>query len=436
MRINWFSPVPPARTAIADVTARLIPVLSRKLEVTVWTDSAEAVPELPPGIRVRSCRDVESVWPEINFADFSIYHIGNDVRFHGHYAWMLERHPGMVVLHDFNLHELHRERFIHRPEGAALFRRYVLQTEGPEALEAVRAFERGACSFENSVKRAPLIRSVTRYATGIISFNPAMRKPLLELTGAPLLFCPLPLGPEASLPEPVDRSHLPGDGPLELVMFGYLNSPNRRLSEILEALTTFPDGAVRLSLFGHIEDREAFGKQVRSLGLGGKVRTLGYLSEAEMEATLKASHLALNLRNPTRGESSDALLKAWKYSLPVLVTQTGYYATLPEGTTCPVAPGNEVEGVREHIGAFLEKPRDYAAIGARGYRHLREHHTAERFADNLAAFLAESAPYRQRSFVFDFSRRLGTRMGRGFTAPAAVGHLHRRMAGELADWIA
>ena len=436
MRINWFSPVPPARTAIADVTARLIPVLSRKLEVTVWTDCAEGVPDLPCGIPVRSCRDVEAVWPEINFADFSIYHIGNDVRFHGHYAGMLERHPGIVVLHDFNLHELHRERFIHRPQGSALFKRYVLQMEGPDALAAVRAFERGECSFEESVEQVPLIRSVTRYAVGIISFNKAMREPLLNLTGAPLLFCPLPLGPEATLPPPAESFPRPGAGPLELVMFGYLNSPNRRLAEILEALVPFPEGSVRLSLFGHIEDESAFHEQVRSLGLGRNVHYLGYLSEAEMEATLKRSHLAVNLRNPTRGESSDALLKAWKASLPVLVTQTGYYATLPEGTTCPVAPGNEVDGVRSHLAGFLEKPQEYAAIGARAYRYLREHHTAERFADNLTWFLNEAAPYRKRSFVFDFSRRMGNCLEAGFTSPEAAKHLRGRMARELTDWIA
>ncbi|MFO7726159.1 MAG: glycosyltransferase [Oceanipulchritudo sp.] len=436
MRINWFSPVPPARTAIADVTARLIPVLSRNLEVTVWTDVRGEVPDLAPGIKVRSCRNVESVWPEINFADFSIYHIGNDVRFHGHYAWMLERHPGIVVLHDFNLHELHRERFIHRPKGPALFRSYVLKTEGARALAAVRAFEEGECSFDRSVELAPLIQSVTRYATGIISFNEAMREPLLELTGAPLLFCPLPLGSEASLPSPVEPSDIPREGPLELVMFGYLNSPNRRLPEILEALVPFPEGAVRLSLFGHIEDQAAFQERVRTLGLGEKVRYLGYLSEDEMEATLKRSHLAVNLRNPTRGESSDALLKAWKYSLPVLVTQTGYYATLPEGTTCPVAPGNEVEGVRGHITAFLEKPLAYADVGARAYGHLREHHTAEKFARNLAGFLEEAVSYRKRSFVFDLSRRIGRDLGPGFAAPDACRDLRRRMAGELADWIA
>ena len=37
-QINWFSPLPPARTGIADYTFGILPELSRRAEVTLWTD--------------------------------------------------------------------------------------------------------------------------------------------------------------------------------------------------------------------------------------------------------------------------------------------------------------------------------------------------------------------------------------------------------------
>ena len=37
MKINWFSPLPPDHTEIANYTARLLPALERKFDTTVWT---------------------------------------------------------------------------------------------------------------------------------------------------------------------------------------------------------------------------------------------------------------------------------------------------------------------------------------------------------------------------------------------------------------
>lgn len=434
MRVNWFSPVPPAQSAIADVTERLVPSIAERMEVTVWTD----VPDFdrsrfPDTVRVNSCSDIERLWPEINFADFSIYHIGNDVRFHGQYAWMLERHPGIVVLHDFNLHELHRERFIHKTDGRAAFHRYVLRTGGRKALQAVLAFQSGRISFEEAIERAPLIESVTRYATGIISFNEGMETALRARTRAPLLLCPLPLGPAGSLPAETPRQAAPGER-VELVMFGFLNSPNRRLMEVLQALTAFPAGQVRLTLFGHIEDREPFDRRIRERRLTDRVRYLGYLNEDQMAETLKSAHLAINLRNPTRGESSDALLKAWKYALPVLVTKTGYYATLPQNIVCPVEPGDEVEGVRRHIDACRKSPESYFTIGSAAWRHLMEHHTAEAFAESLGEFLELTGSYKQRAFAWSFARRMGDRIREDCPGSLAADILRTRIASELEQW--
>ena len=40
MRLNWFSPLPPAKSGIADYTFGILPELSSRAEVTLWTDRA------------------------------------------------------------------------------------------------------------------------------------------------------------------------------------------------------------------------------------------------------------------------------------------------------------------------------------------------------------------------------------------------------------
>src|SRR5947209_2122670 len=106
MKLNWFSPLPPARTEIAKYTARLLPVLAQRGEVTLWTDQTEWDAALEQQARVRNYRVGAVPWAEINDADVSVYHIGNNHPFHAAIWEISRRNPGIVILHDLALHYL------------------------------------------------------------------------------------------------------------------------------------------------------------------------------------------------------------------------------------------------------------------------------------------------------------------------------------------
>ena len=432
MKLNWFGPVPPAQTAIADVTRRAAAALRERFDLTIWTDVDGFDPLLAGNVPVRSCRQPEELWPDANFADFSLYHIGNDARFHATYAELAERHPGVVVFHDFNLLELHRERFLAQENGQELFERYVFFHEGAAALEAVREHREGRLSFEEMVERVPLVRHTAAAANGVVSFNPAMVPVLRKMTRAPVLGCPLPVGPEAEIPPAPERKF--DGGPVELVMFGYLNSPNRRLGEVLAALQPYGAEQVRLTLFGHIEHHTSFEETLRKYDLHDRVVFRGFLPEAEMEEVLRSAHLAVNLRNPTRGESSDALLQAWKHALPMLVTDTGYYATVPAETVFKAQPGEEVAAVRHAVDTFGRNPEVGFATGRAGHAYLRHHHSAEAFAENLFHFLEEAEAYRLRRFAPSFARRMGAFAREDFPEATIRRHLRERLSTEIGRW--
>src|SRR4051794_27128016 len=105
MKLNWFSPLPPAKTGIARYTADLLPALCSRAKVTLWTDQQEWDPCLSEWAAVRRY-DVEQMnWHEINEAELCVYHIGNHHGFHfGPWQTNL-RQPGLVVLHDLRLHD-------------------------------------------------------------------------------------------------------------------------------------------------------------------------------------------------------------------------------------------------------------------------------------------------------------------------------------------
>ena len=109
MKLNWFSPLIPAATDIAHYTARVIPALSKLADVTLWTPSKQLSRDLEQFAEVRRYNLDKPPFIDLNRADMTFYHIGNNKRFHWA-IWFVSRvHPGVIVLHDFRLHHFFDE---------------------------------------------------------------------------------------------------------------------------------------------------------------------------------------------------------------------------------------------------------------------------------------------------------------------------------------
>ena len=118
MRIAFFSPMPPSRSGIADYSAALVEPLSRLADVTVFEDA-----ETDPGDS--TSRSIRSATTDIHaFA----------------YEQAL-RNPGVVVMHEANLHHLIAEITIKRNDWDAYLRE-VEYDGGPAARLTRGAFAR------------------------------------------------------------------------------------------------------------------------------------------------------------------------------------------------------------------------------------------------------------------------------------------------------
>ena len=234
MRINWFSPLPPAPTDIANFTVRILPALASHAEVTVWTDATHWDPLPVRGVRVRSCSELPKAWPDVNFADFSLLNIGNDVRFHGRFAELAESHSSVVVLHDINLHEMQRMRLLHQKKSWRAYLALLARHGGDEALRLGRRNLETDQELPRLLEIAPLTESVLDVAEGVVVHNAPAFEAVARFGTHPCL--QLPLGHVArNTLQPAPARNWDGQRPLRIVLFGFLNSPNRRVPEFLQA---------------------------------------------------------------------------------------------------------------------------------------------------------------------------------------------------------
>ncbi|HET6899146.1 MAG TPA: glycosyl transferase family 1, partial [Vicinamibacteria bacterium] len=83
-RLAVWSPLPPSPSGIADYVAESLPALAHHFDVVTVSEEPRSAP--PP-------------------ADLDLYHLGNSPA-HGFVYRAARARPGVVVLHDWNLHHL------------------------------------------------------------------------------------------------------------------------------------------------------------------------------------------------------------------------------------------------------------------------------------------------------------------------------------------
>ena len=124
MRVAFFSPLPPAKSGIADYSAAVLEHLNRSIQV----DTFAAKP---------ASFDPSSY-------DICVYQLGNNP-YHDFVYEAALKHPGVVVMHEANLHHLVADLTINRNDWDGYIRE-VGRNHGPEARRIRRALRANAAA--------------------------------------------------------------------------------------------------------------------------------------------------------------------------------------------------------------------------------------------------------------------------------------------------
>jgi len=408
MKINWFSPLPPARTEIANYTARILPALRKHAEVTLWTIQTDWDHNLEKTAPVKSYDPDQIPWGDLNRGDLNIFNIGNNPPFHFAIWQVSRRCPGIVIMHDLSLQHfflgIYKERLKDRSgyvENMALY-------YGQPGRECAEMVWDGQLTPDEIVEKYPLTPLALEQARGVIVHTQNAFQDLKRENRWPVCYAPLPYAATGML-----VGSAPGGPPFNLIVFGYIGS-NRRVDALLQALASFPErDKFRLSIYGQLDNEASIRSLTSSLGLKKLVNVRGFVSEKELDRALSSAHLAVNLRYPTMGEASASQLRIWHHGLPSLVSKVGWYATIQAEAAVFVRPEHEIEDIKGHLRAFLENPEQFAKMGAAGGRILEKCHNPEVYAQAIIN-MAEEVSH--------------------FNPPAIAAYLSARCAAEMSIW--
>ena len=374
LRVAMFTPLPPARTGTAEYASELIAELEKLVSLRVF----------------------ESVPNRIDWKAFDavIYQIANNPYHSAFYDQALE-HPGIVVFHETNLHDLIKGRTLNSGDERAYLGEVMYEIFGEDIDDDGRA-----ALFDLPQPRTftMLRRLANRSQRAIVHSAYAARE--LRSKGFRKPVAVIPHG--ATVRNLDGRSYrqalgVEADAPL-IGVFGYPR-PDKREMECYRAFHTLL-GAIpkaHLLIAGEPHPEVPVHEWIAQSGLQRQVHVLGFQKLEDFDGNLAACDIVLNLKHPTFGETSGTTMRALGLGKTVIASDSGAPGEFPDDVCIRVPPDCHEHAVLVECMKWLleSRPRRLDEIGRRAQQWVADRCSWPRAAQMYAAF-AEAAAAGER----------------------------------------
>ena len=385
--LAFISPLPPDQTGIAGYSAELVPALAEYYDIEVITGhgAGSITGGGAHGITVRTPQ-----WFERNADRYDrvLYQMGNSP-LHIYQLDLLERHPGVVVLHDFVLEGLYRGL-----EGSGSHP-HVRQWAAYHAhgYEAIGGVGNHAGPTPTDL---PMNRYVCERAIGMIVHSKYARDLASQYYGngaeADWVVVPQLRAVQTSL-RSIDpdstalrrRLGIGRDG-LLVCSFGIV-APTKLSHQLLEAFTSL-DVALRDKLHlvfvgGRYDDAytTALDEEIeKASSAGWDVRCTDWVGVEEYDEYLRSADVAVQLRTDSRGETSRALLDCLAHGIPTIISDHGPASELPGNVVVKLPDDSSVSEISRALSALLASSERRSAIGRDAAAYVSVVHAPARAA--------------------------------------------------------
>ncbi len=353
--VGYDSPLPPARSGVAEYSAALLPELRKHGAVRLSPDNA----------------------------DVMVYHIGNNQLHREIYARALAR-PGVAVLHDAVLQHF----FLGSLDQEGYIREFVYNYgEWTRDLAADLWRNRARSAADPRYFEFPMLKRIAAASRVVIVHNPAAARavarhaPDARIVEIPHLFAPPPELPDAAATLRLRSSIGAGPGQLLVGVFGHLRE-SKRLAAVIRAMErAWRERAnVRLLIAGAFASSD-LERAMAPLLNHPWITRLGYLSTRDFWRHASAVDLCVNLRYPTAAESSGIAIAMMGIGKAVALTCGEEIARIPENACLRIPHGPEEEETLAAMIVWLAgEPQAAVEIGRRAQRHIAGEHSLGRVA--------------------------------------------------------
>ncbi len=326
-RLAYVSPLPPRETGISDYSLELLTPLSSIYNIDVVVDDDF-------DLTIYNGRE----FGLIHGSDFLeraktyervIYHFGNS-HFHDYMLPLLEKAPGVVLLHDYYL-----GHFIaglsERKQDPSLWEDILVRNYGYRAVIDKLNEPQQACM------KYPANEEIITRATGVMLHSEFSRNLLTKQVGDSAIdrSCVVPFIKEVkSLNDKLEAKMRLGFEKHDKLIcsFGFLGEAkfNKELVDAWISSTTGKEPGNYLIFVGGGDYKSELESYLREKGCEDRVLITGFIDSSCYNDYLSSADVAVQLRQNSRGESSAALMDCLASGIPTIANSHGSAAELPK----------------------------------------------------------------------------------------------------------
>jgi len=376
-------------SGISDYSEELLPYLARHAQIDLFIDDYEpSNREIVDSFSIFHHQEFERLARERRY-DMCLYQMGNSP-YHEYIYRQSLRHPGVTVLHDYVLH--HFLEFITVGRGDLIG--YIREMGYAYGLEGTGLARRMFAGGERVQRyQYPLCERVVDSSLGLIVHSDYVARLLDEIRpGTKVTKVNQHLSLRKVPSSATARASLGLGGDQFVVASFGLIAPGKRIDLILRAFARFKKkhpNAIYL-LVGALVPPYQIEDGVHELGLDGRVKVTGHVDMDTFQAYMAACDVAINLRFPTAGETSASVIRLMGTGKPVIVSNVGWYAELPDDCCLKVDPAEREEETLLAYMEFLaanEGARQELGTTARAY--IEKNHSLVGSAQGYIAFIRD-----------------------------------------------
>ncbi|MDF3054210.1 MAG: glycosyltransferase [Gammaproteobacteria bacterium] len=404
-KLAYISPLPFARTGIADYSAELLPELKQYYEIDLIVSQEEHLDsEMHSYGKIR---DVSWFKQHYHEYDRVLYQMGNS-HFHIYMLEIIENYPGIVVLHDFHLSSIiaHLEINV-RHTSIETWSQALYYSHGYNALHA-----RFHSSIQETINTYPCNLNILESATGIIVHSDYSQKSATQWYGKKISqeWRKIPLLKAPPITVTKNKKQLKeefgySESDFIVCSFGLLTPA--KLNDLLLAAWSNSELSKQKNCYlifvgqpANDRHKHALENTIEGMPLKNNIRITGFSPQKTYQAYLCIADMAVQLRTDSKGETSGAVLDCMNYGIPTIVNANGPMAELP--TDCVISLPDVLEQpmLVTALNHLWQDEAQRNILSQRAKNYLADYHSPEKIGPQyyhaIEAFYQGSATVKIR----------------------------------------
>jgi glycosyltransferase involved in cell wall biosynthesis len=387
MNVAWFTPYQRG-SAIAKFSSLVVPALAaRGHSITLFSSDRQPPLEhrrIPKGIEMLHWSFFETD-PEIADAyDVIVYNVGDHWDYHFGVLKLIDRYNGVCIFHDYYLVDLFLGWYATELDRQ-LAHRIVASTYGEQIANEFWARTEHPDFQEWAASHAPMTEWVAHKALAAIAHAEFYKQRLVNSSAGPVTIIPLASNAPANI------ARIQGqNGRVRILTVGVIN-PNKRVEAVINAVASSSMLRTRCeyNIVGPIEPpyRARLESLIADSGLLDAVHVHGEVSDFELHWRFAEADILACLRWPALEGASGSCIEAMSYGKAIIVTDTGFYSSIPSDCVLKVSFARESQELAQHLEMVAVDVNKRDALGKRALEWARQEHAPETYAERIEPVL-------------------------------------------------